>query len=626
MKASPIISVLLCTMLVACAQQPVNDPLQNTKKLIAEGHATLYNNGAFEVPMTTIHIIPAGPGALDLAMEMGGMRARQSFEESIKHARESVDVAQAGIEKSKAASQSVKEGATQMAAGAHNVANAGVWFAKLTPNVTRGVIGASVTYSKEAGTAIAEAGQNLAAGSLTAGDKIGEATEHAAAGVWSGSLDAAKRTSTASTSAAEGHAALAARRFIKGYAAVFEKRGQRVAAVKESASLEKFTDAYQRSDEWRSDRSGKMTEIIVNTTGNYSKEIGNSFSAAKREINEGARDSGPTLALLKSMGWVLQGIFWDGAIKPVGKVTGATLGYVAVIGVALPALVLAKEGGAVANVAVQVTWNGAGAVYDVTAPTATAALAGLFGAVELIGGQTVAGGQVVGGAVAAGGTYATGKAATGTTKVVGYGTGKTVQYVAAPLSTIGIEWGGQAVGVVAGAATGVTGGAVAATGIVGEAAAKGGGFVAEKGVLVGGLAASIAAGTSLGIYELSKAVVVPTGYALGSGVVLSYDTMAQLSAQTVLAVADASYMVLSLEGPNWVLYAVKGNLGKGDDLPSGAILDLKAMQQAGETFVAVPVSGDDMKRVVNTVPGELPVATHPVNAAPVAGSPVAENK
>jgi hypothetical protein len=623
MKVRPTISALLCTMLVACAQLPVNDPLQNTKKLVAEGHATLYNNGAFEVPMTTIHIIPAGPGALDLAMELGGMRARQSFEESIKHARESVDVAQAGIEKSKAASQSVKEGSAQVAAGAHGVANAGFSFAKLTPNVTRAVIGASVTYSKEAGTAVAEAGESLAAGSLTAGDKIGEATEHVAANVWSGSLDAAKRTSAASAAAADRHATLAAERFVRGYAAASEKRGQRAAAVKESASLEKFTDAYRRSDEWRSARSGEMTEIIVNTTGNYSKDIGSSFSAAKREINEGVKDSGPSLALLKSMGWVLQGIFWDAAIKPVGKVAGATLGYVAVNGVAFPALILAKEGGAVANVAVQVTWNTGGAFYDVTAPTATAALAGLFSAVELAGGQAVAGGEVVGGAVAAGGTYAIGKAAAGTTKVVGYGTGKAV-YLSAPLSTIGIEWGGKAVGVVAGAATGITGGAVAATGVVGEAAAKGGGFVAEKGVLVGGSAASIAAGTALGIYELSKAVVVPTGYALGSGVVLGYDTVAQLSAQTVLAVADASYMVLSLEGPNWVLYAVKGNLGKGDDLPSGAILDLKAMQQAGETFVAVPVSSEEMKRVVNTVPSELPVKPQPATTASAAG--MAENK
>jgi hypothetical protein len=39
-----------------------------------------------------------------------------------------------------------------------------------------------------------------------------------------------------------------------------------------------------------------------------------------------------------------------------------------------------------------------------------------------------------------------------------------------------------------------------------------------------------------------------------------------------------SYLVLSLEGPRWVLYAVKGKLGKGEDLVPGAMLDLKLMQ------------------------------------------------
>jgi hypothetical protein len=43
-----------------------------------------------------------------------------------------------------------------------------------------------------------------------------------------------------------------------------------------------------------------------------------------------------------------------------------------------------------------------------------------------------------------------------------------------------------------------------------------------------------------------------------------------------------SYLFLSLEGPRWVLYAVKGKLGKGEDLAPGAMLDLKSMQEAGE--------------------------------------------
>lgn len=53
-----------------------------------------------------------------------------------------------------------------------------------------------------------------------------------------------------------------------------------------------------------------------------------------------------------------------------------------------------------------------------------------------------------------------------------------------------------------------------------------------------------------------------------------------------------SYLVLSLEGLRWVLYAVKGQLGKGEDLVPGTMLDLKFMQEAGEEIYNVSVSAD----------------------------------
>ncbi len=70
--------------------------------------------------------------------------------------------------------------------------------------------------------------------------------------------------------------------------------------------------------------------------------------------------------------------------------------------------------------------------------------------------------------------------------------------------------------------------------------------------------------------------------------------------------SDDSYLTLSLEGPRWVLYAVKGKLGKGEDLAPGAMLDLKAMQEAGEEIYNIPVSDEEMKSAVESVYGELP--------------------
>lgn len=614
MRVTQVALVLMCLTLGACAQPSVKDPLQNTRKLAAEGHATLYNNGAFEVPMTTIHLIPPGPSALELAAEMAGMRARQSFEESVKHARESASFAQAGVEKSKAAALAVQQGTDDMAGGAREVTRYGSRMAGAAPGMVGDMVGASVTYSGKTYAATSQAGSMLAEESLVAGGKLSEGTTDVSRDLWAGTVALAGETSEAGKAAAGRHAAYAAERFVQGYAALPKKLGQRAGAVGESASLGKFVDAYQRSNEWRSEQAGKMADIVVGTAAAYSDDVSASFSAAKREISAKSLDTGYTLALLKSLRWVVQGVLWDATVKPAGKMAGASLGYLTVNTVAFPALVTVKEGVTVANVAVQVSWNGAASVYDVTAPTGTAALAGLFSAVELVGGQVLAGGELGAGSLVTAATYGAGKTAAAVTAGGGYAAGKTVQYVGAPLSTVGVAAGGSAIGVVAGTVTAVGGAGVAALGMAGEAGTRVTGTAAAGSVLVGGSAVSVVAGTALGSYELAKAVVVPAGYELGSGLVLGYGTVSQLGAQTVLAVADASYMVLSLEGPNWVLYAVKGKLDSGENLPPSTILDLKAMQQAGETFVAVPASDDELKRIVNAVSGQ-PVNTQAAKAS-----------
>ena len=480
----------------------------------------------------------------------------------------------------------------------------GAGMAASSPHMIGHSVGASITYSGKTFDTASEKGEALAQGSLTAGGNISAATSSTSANMLSSTL-ALARTTSASTLAASGkHASYAGEHFVKGYAMFPAKLKQRGKNVTESTSLVKFVDAYQSSNEWRAEQSGKLSDIIVDTSSNYSKGVNQSFSAAGREMGQN-HETGYTLAMLKSLRWVMQGIFWDATIKPAGKLTGAALGYVTINAVAFPALITLKEGVAVANVAVQVSWNSTAAVYEVTAPTATAAVAGLFSAAELVGGEALAGGELVAGSVATAGSYGAGKTAAAVTAGGGYVAGKTVQYVGAPLSSVGVMAGGSTLGVVAGTATAITGSAIAVAGVAGEAATQISGNAAAGTVLVGGSTASVVAGAALGTYELSKAVVVPAGYELGSGLVLGYGTLSQLGAQAVLAVSDASYMVLSLEGPNWVLYAVKGNAGKGDDLPQGAIVDLKAMQKEGEEFVAVPANDEEIKRIVNSLPEQL---------------------
>jgi hypothetical protein len=338
---------------------------------------------------------------------------------------------------------------------------------------------------------------------------------------------------------------------------------------------------------------------------------------------------------------VLQGLLWDATVEPVAKTTGAALGYLSVNLMAFPTVVLVKEGVATTHLAVQVTLDTAKTGYDVVAPTAIAAVAGVYAAADMaashtaaaatavagpvagytteglsaVAGVTVIGGGYVAGKSVEGGGYVAGKSVEGigyvagkTVKGGGYVAGKTVQYVAVPLASAGITVGGGVIGTAVGVTGAVTGGTVVVTGEATSATTQVFGNVIAGATLVGGTAVSTAGGAAYGVYELSKAVVVPAGYELGGGLVLSYETLTQLGAHTILAVSDCAYMVLSLEGPRWVLYAVKGNTGKGEDLPVGAVVDLKQMQEQGEEIYNLPVSDEEMKKIVESVYDGLPEA------------------
>ena len=126
------------------------------------------------------------------------------------------------------------------------------------------------------------------------------------------------------------------------------------------------------------------------------------------------------------------------------------------------------------------------------------------------------------------------------------------------------------------------------------------GTILSSGTLVGGTTVSALAGTAVATYEIAKMTTVPPSYTLGSGIVLGYGHLVQLASQTVLGAADMAYLVLSLEGPRWVIYAVQGKLGKGEDLVPGTILDLERMKKKGEVIKFLPASEEEIRRVLET--------------------------
>jgi hypothetical protein len=734
-----LLFALLGALSFGCATTGSNeDPLRNTKKLVAEGHVSLYKNGAFKVPNTSISLIPPGPSALEFVQELAGMRARQSFETSIEKAAASVYVVSEGTKLTYDVSKKISTG-TNIGADeirqftrenstllvyrsselGKNIIGRSWELSRKTFEAGEKTGSAIIQSSQSLGSAISEGGTrqgtSLASGSIqaakdivhssaaagdriseegtkqgvglasgsiqtakdivhsstAAGDRVSEEGTKQGMGLASGSVQAAKDMSTSSASRSASALQYAGNAFVQGYAAVPSQMKKRAGEMGDSLSDANFGGIVRSENEWRKEWSQKSVDLMSDTAGNYASNVSESFGKAAEEL-KACKTTGVSFAALKSLRWVLQGVLWDATIEPVTKMTAASVGYIGVNCLAFPSMVVAKEGIATTKLAVEVTWDTAKMGYDLVAPTGVAAVAGVYGLLDFTGSHAVAGataalgtaagvgeaglskpagvvvkgagyaaaaatatvgtaagyseaglskaagvvvkggGYPVAGATAAAGTAAgyseagLSKAAGIVIKGSGFAAGKGVQYIGVPLASAGIAVGGGAIGTVAGGVGMASGGALFVGGEASAATTQVVGNVIAGTTLVGGTAGSAAGGAAYGVYELSKAVVVPAGYELGGGMVLSYETMSHIAAHSILAVSDCAYMVLSLEGPRWVLYAVKGRTGSGEDLPIGAVVDLKKMQESGEEIYYLPVSDEEMTDVVDSVYDNLP--------------------
>ncbi len=602
--------LMLILSLAGCAgqsqQSQAADPLKNTRQLVKKGHSDLYNNGAFHVPNTEMALIPAGPSAMELGMELAGLRARQSFTQSLQNARDSVYIVAEGSKASYELAADIHHG-TDVAAtyiNSHSRSGGTYLVYKAYPH-TKHIIGRSWEFAGDTALKMGEFGDNLAANSVTAGVAVSDSSAVFSGKLASNSVALAKSISGKTTSAAAASLDFAGSEFVQGYAALPDNLSGRVDRVSESLTLAGFASAFEKSQAYRQRRSQFYSDILVDGTRNYSAGVKASFANAGAAFDE-VDQTGVSLAMLKASRWVLQAILWDGLIKPVSETALGSVGYLTVNTVTFPVMLVARSAVPVAEIAVAVSWNTAGAFYDVLAPSAIAATASLFSVAEMAAGQTAAGAAMVAGTAASGVTYVAGKGSAAVVTVAGYTAGKTVRYVGVPLSAAGIAISGTAAGVVAGGASVVSGGALLVAGETTALATQAAGNAVAGTTLVVGTTASAVGGVGLGVYELAKAVVVPTSYTLGGGIVLGYGSTSQLAAHTILAVADASYLVLSLEGPTWVVYAVQGKLGQGEQLLPGTMLDLEKMQSAGETFYALPLADEEVKKVVESLPADLP--------------------
>lgn len=612
----PLFILLLIT--TGCATTNSADPLKNTKKLVSEGHRSLYNNGAFQVPNTRLSLIPAGPSALELAGELAGVRARQSFTTAIDRASDSVIVVAEGTKMTWKLGSRLHEGTSELTGQIRSRSREGSTLL-LSRSVAMGknIIGTSWRYSGDALSRREQIGDSVRDSMTAAGDRVNEQGTRQGSAMASGSQTLAGELSKGGITRGKGALNYGATSFVTGYATIPAKLKQRGAALNKSIADLNLARKMEHENSWREKMSGSCVDLMGSTVANYGSNITSSLHKAGDELSTEQRNStGLSLAALKSMRWVLQGLLWDAVVEPSAKITTAAVGYVGVNTVAYPAVVLVKEGVAVTKLALEVSWDATRTSYDIVAPSATAALAGVYSLTDFTGSQVAAGGVALSGSTVGYGETALSKVAGVTIKGSGYAAGKGVQYIGVPLAAAGITVGGGTVGAAVGGGGAISAGTVLVGGETGALTGAAFGNIIAGTAVAGGTAASAATGTALGVYEISKAVVVPPGYALGGGVVLSYGTLSHLGAHSILAVSDASYMVLSLEGPRWVLYAVSGKLGDGSELPPGAVLDLEKMQTSGEELRYLPVSDEEMKAVVESVYDNLPVNNQPEKENP----------
>lgn len=608
MKIKLRVIALFCAMVmvaVSCAGKK-NDPLKNTRKLVKEGHATLYENGAFRVPQSSIYLIPPGPETTEFVMELAGLRARQAFLSSLKKASESVYIVSEGTKLTFKVAKGSRETGNDLADYIREHSRDGsVWLLDRSWDKGKELIGTSWTFPGQLKMDMDKAAQNLAESSTRLGDRLNtQGTENGKALIRH-SRDFSKEFYADRVQGARASMALAQTRFVKGYLAVPEKLKNNMTAAGENLDKADLSHVIEQEHRWRKEASGKTKDLILETTSGYKEDVRETFSKAGDEW-AGCYTTGIPLASIKALRWVLQGIFWDATIEPAAKMTAGGLGYIGVNCVAFPVMVLEEEGRGIARIAVDVGWNTSKSLYQLTAPSGEAALAGVYGMMEYTSGPVIAGTALGGGSLA--GAASVGASKTGCMIVKGSGqtAGKVGQYIGVPLAAAGVVATGTTVGL-AMMGTGATGsGTVFLGGETAAATSNVFGNIIAGTTLVAGTTASVGGGTAYGVYQLSKAVMVPSGYELGAGVVLSYETMSHIGAQSILAVSDCAYLVLSLEGPRWVIYAVKGNLGTGEDLVPGTVLDLKAMQRSGEDIYNLPVSDVEMKKVVSSSYGDLP--------------------
>ncbi len=593
-------------IILSCSTSPSGDPLKNTKKLVKQGHADLYANGAFTIPTTHVKVIPPGPDALQLAGEMS-QGAHGSFLKALMSAQESVTVVADGTKGTYKVSKILSDDGTaaRRYIQTHARANSKLVILK-SSDLAKEFIGQSWDYGLSAGRATHKIGQDFKLGASKTGERLASDIENSRDRITSSIEKSASERDKFSKNETNLAWSDIRNKFVLGYAQVPATLKELNQELSSSISFDKFSKDFNELEVNRSKHSSEMSLLVSGSLTRADLDFHNSLREAGQSIDDKSEKYGPNLAALSALGWLTKAILWDATIHPLTEMLTGGIGYVLVNGVAYPTAIVLKSGANVGTALVELVKVTGQTGYEIVAPSAAAAVAGLLTSSRYLADGLASGAERgVAVAVHTGATVAS-KATEASFEIIGHLGSGGLTYIGVPLSTVGVAAGTALTGAVV-MTTGASMGAL--TSVAGETSALGvdaAAKVSAAGVLTIGTTASVLAGAALGIFEVGKSVVVPAGYVAGTGIVLSYGTLVQLGAQSLLGVSDAAYLILSMEGPYYVIYGVKGVLGKGEDLSEGAIVDAKVMQEKGEVFYRVPASESEIKKVMDLTYKSLP--------------------
>lgn len=579
-------SKILIIIFLSCAtSSDPDDPLKNSKKIISSGHKSLYYNGAFEVKGTSLKLIPAFSEAEVFIYKKNVSFAKEAFAQNIKKASESVEILKEGKKISFEFGDKIsKEGEIISEKLKDSTTDYGTVFIEKSLAKSYGIFSTSTKSYLETNEAVIkesvllknkldEYGKELSEIDFPAPNRP-EFSERAK--VYT------KEFSEDLNSFVVGYVNLEdyINKSVEDSKKNYENESQ---SVKISETVENFILESNKK------LGNKLQEIQMD----FSKGTAQEFEEANKELEKVSEGEGLSLAIFKSLARVTKGIFYNGFLKPFSQIGVVTVGYAAVNSF-WPIAIIGNGAARTVMVMVEVLKVGTKGIVYLIAPSAKIALSSIINNSKFIAKEAYIGADKSVRAGANAGIFISEKSINS----LGIVTETSGTYVLAP--TLGsVSFAGKSIhgaGVAVGGT--VTGGTIALGTESARLTTKYGSKVADGAV--SGIGTGVAGITSLGYgtYYVAKAVGIPTGVTLKGGVVLSYEMIAQLSAHSVLAVSDCSYLVLSMEGGNWVIYAVKDTTGKAKSLLTGSVIDLEKVRKEGNEIKKVPVSQEEIDKIL----------------------------